>query len=105
MNRFFKIGFIVTIIFIIIGLGTLSTFDNTSSQNIFTVDVILENYFDGHVVPVPVDSIFNVYYTEKDFFQFQKNFSAPEDDAKIEFKDKNSELYKNLQPNKNTNVI
>jgi hypothetical protein len=103
MNTILKIGIVIGSILAIISLGTISLFDDTSPQNVLTVDVILENYFDQHVVNIPSNSIFEIYYTEKDFLKYtQPNFTAPEDEAKIEFKDKNSELYKNLQPNKNT---
>ena len=106
MNTILKIGIVIGSILAIISLGTISLFDDTSPQNVLTVDVILENYFDQHVVNIPSNSIFEIYYTEKDFLKYtQPNFTAPEDEAKIEFKDKNSELYKNLQPNKNTIVI
>jgi len=106
MNNILKIGIIIGSIFVIISLGAISIFDDTSPQNILTVDTILENYFDQHVIHIPADSLFNIYYTEKDFLKYkQQNFSGPEDNAKIEFKDKNSKLYKNLQPNKNTIVI
>ena len=106
MNTILKIGIVIGSILAIISLGTISLFDDTSPQNVLTVDVILENYFDQHVVNIPSNSIFEIYYTEKDFLKYtQPNFTAPEDEAKIEFKDKNSELYKNLQPNKNTIII
>ena len=107
MNNILKIGIIIGSIFAIISLGVISVFDNTSSQNVLTVNTILENYFDQHIVNIPKDSIFNIYYTERDFLKYtqQQNFSGPKDGSKIEFKDKNSELYENLQPNKNTIVI
>ena len=106
MNTILKIGIVIGSILAIISLGTISLFDDTSPQNVLTVDVILENYFDQHVVNIPSNSIFEIYYTEKDFLKYtQPNFTAPEDEAKIESKDKNSELYKNLQPNKNTIII
>ena len=106
MKNSLKIGIIFGIIFTVTSLGAISVFDNTLSQNVLTVDAILENNFSQHTVNIPADSIFNIYYTERDFLRYtQQNFSGPEDDAKIEFKDKNSELYENLQPNKNTIVI
>ena len=106
MKNSLKIGIIFGIIFTVTSLGAISVFDNTLSQNVLTVDAILENNFSQHTVNIPADSIFNIYYTERDFLRYtQQNFSGPEDDAKIEFKDKNSELYENLQPNKNTIAI
>ena len=105
MNNLFKIGIIIVSISVIASFGVITMFDNTSSQNVFTVDIILENYFDEHIINVPTNSIFELHYTERDYLRYKQNSSPPDNDAKIEFKDKNSELYQSLKPNESTIVI
>ena len=105
MNKISKIIMPIVIVIFSITIMSIIQFEDEELNKIITFENIMEEYYEMHIVKMSSTSIFDIYYTEKDAELFRTKAIAPENGAKLEFNNKNSEFYQNLKANENTIVV
>ena len=95
----------IVIVIFSITIMSIIQFEDEELNKIITFENIMEEYYEMHIVKMSSTSIFDIYYTEKDAELFRTKAIAPENGAKLEFNNKNSEFYQNLKANENTIVV
>ena len=105
MNKISKIIMPIVIVIFSITIMSIIQFEDEELNKIITFENIMEEYYEMHIVKMSSTSIFDIYYTEKDAELFRTKAIAPENGAKLEFNNKNSEFYQNLKANQNTIVV